>query len=191
MQSFPSAFIGWITGIQYHYEGVKVVSELTQSRLQSLLHYDPCTGVFTWLVQKSSRRKVGDEAGGICGNGYRQIGLDGKLYLTHRLAWLWMIGEWPKDQIDHINGVRDDNRWSNLREATNAENCQNLKINSNNKSGYMGVSWHAKKGKWKAQISSTGCNKYLGQFTSPEDAHAAYLAAKAIVHPFQPAPRAE
>lgn len=161
---------------------------LTQSRLKELLHYCPVTGVFTWIVARQ-RARCGDAAGRINHDGYRQIGIDGKRYSTHRLAWLYMTGEWPERQIDHRNGVRDDNRWSNLREATNAENGQNRGVRSNSTSGFMGVTWSKKLGMWQAQIGIAGRVKYLGYFTTQEDAHAAYLAAKAKHHQFQPTVR--
>ena len=165
------------------------MTELTQSRLRELLHYCPERGVFTWIVAAGRRVRVGDVAGYAKPDGYRQIMVNGKQYYAHRLARLYMTGAWPKDQIDHINGVTGDNRWANLREATHAQNQQNMAISSANKSGYMGVSWHGKAGNWQAQIKISGRNKHLGYFTSPEDAHAAYLVAKANLHTFQPKPR--
>ncbi|MCK9994454.1 MAG: hypothetical protein Dbin4_02974, partial [Alphaproteobacteria bacterium] len=101
------------------------MAELTQSRLKELLHYDPDTGVFTRRVQTSSNARVGDVAGCLHPEGYRHIQIDGKRYAAHRLAWLYMTGEWPTNQLDHLNGVRDDNRWGNLREATHGQNQQN------------------------------------------------------------------
>ena len=90
---------------------------LTAARLRELLQYDPETGVFTRLVKTSNGIKVGDVAGTADARGYILIRVDGWLHLAHRLAWLHMTCEWPKGMIDHINGVRDDNRWSNLRRA--------------------------------------------------------------------------
>ena len=161
----------------------------TQERLKELLSYDQNTGVFVWLAQTSSRAKIGDIAGTLMAIGYRLIGIDGKLYRAHRLAWFYMTGDWPVAGMDHINGVKDDNRWDNLREATQAENSQNMAIRSDNTSGYMGVCWDRRKGKWQAQIKVAGRNKHLGYFDMPEAAHAAYLAAKAEIHTFQPIPR--
>lgn len=161
---------------------------ITQSRLKELLHYDPDTGVFTWLVSRQ-RIRCGDVAGCIRSDGYRKIGVVGKPYQAHRLAWLYMTGSWPKDGTDHRNGVKDDNRWDNLREATQCENNQNMAIPSTNTSGFMGVSWDAQAGKWKAAIGIAGRVKNIGRFTTPEAAHAAYLSAKAETHTFQPTPR--
>lgn len=162
---------------------------ITQSRLKELLSYDPETGVFTRIVRTSSNARIGDIAGCLTPYGYRQISIDGKDYLSHRLAWLYMTGAWPTDQMDHINGVRDDNRFVNLHEATDAENQQNRALPSNNTSGFLGVSWHKPTNKWRADIMIAGHQKFLGYFTTPEAAHEAYLAAKAIHHPFQPTPR--
>ena len=159
---------------------------ITQSRLQELLHYSPDTGVFTRLVQTSSRVKIGDIAGGLNQKGYRQITIDGKKHSAHRLAWFYMTGDWPIAGIDHRNGVKDDNRWRNLREATHAENGQNMAMYRNNTSGFMGVSWDHKMQKWQASLMTNGHHKHLGRFDMPEAAHAAYLAAKADLHTFQP-----
>jgi hypothetical protein len=98
-----------------------------------------------------------------------------------------MTGEWPHEDMDHRNGVRDDNRWVNLREATSAENHQNRAVRSN--SGLMGVSWKANCKKFEASIMSRGRQMYLGQFDDKHEAHAAYLAAKAKLHTFNPTVR--
>lgn len=157
----------------------------TQSHLKELLHYDPETGVFTWAVSRSGVR-IGDVAGCLKRNGYRYIGVDGRDYLAHRLAWLYMTGLWPADQIDHINGVKDDNRLVNLREATHLQNHQNRALDVKNTSGFLGVSWHRVTEKWRAYISVGGQQKHLGLFTRPEDAYAAHLTAKAELHTFNP-----
>lgn len=165
--------------------------DLTAERLRELFHYDPETGAFTWKMLTSPRGgvKIGDVAGSIDTKGYRIIRIDGRDHKAHRLAWLYMIGEWPKDQVDHRNGTPADNRFANLREATRAENGQNRATSKNNTSGFTGVSWHGRDRKWRAQIRAGGRNQHLGMFASAEDAHAAYLAAKAELHPFQPIPR--
>ena len=160
-----------------------------QDRLQKLLDYDPDTGLFTWLVRTNKRIKIGAAAGSPHNEGYRQIKIDGEKHLAHRLAWLWMTGDWPAHQLDHINGIRDDNRWDNLREATQAENNQNMAMHRDNTSGFMGVCWHRLAGKWMAQIRVAGRSRYLGLFTTPEAAHEAYVAAKSELHTFQPIPR--
>lgn len=95
------------------------MSKLTQEVLKSLLYYDPETGIFVWLVTRQ-RSPAGKEAGGYDEKGYRRICVNGTKVRAHRLAWLYMTGEWPEDQLDHINGLKDDNRFVNLREATNS-----------------------------------------------------------------------
>ena len=161
------------------------MTELTQPRLKKLLHYAPETGVFTWRA-KRQRVKVGGVAGTQHPDGYLRIMIDRKRYAAHRLAWLYVHGAWPVDQIDHRNGVRVDNRAANLRAATASQNQHNSKIRKNNTSGMMGACWHKDNQKWVAHITIAGRQKYLGYFATPEAAHAAYLAAKAEHHPFQP-----
>lgn len=162
---------------------------LTAERLRELLSYDPATGEFLRLATPRNASKAGDVAGCVV-DGYRRISVDGRQYQGHRLAWLHAHGRWPADQIDHVNGIRDDNRLCNLREATNAENLQNLTARSNSRSGLLGVSWHARAGKWMGQITHNRKLHYLGLFATAEEAHVAYLEAKAKLHTFQPVPLA-
>lgn len=156
--------------------------ELTAERLRELLHYDPETGVWTWLVRTSYRIKVGDPVGTDNGHGYIRTSIDGNRYLLHRLAWLWTTGEWPTSMIDHVNGVRNDNRWVNLRLVSNAENGQNRRTaRGGGRSGLLGVSPH--QGKYTSQIHVAGRKIHIGVFDTPEQAHEAYLAAKRRLHP--------
>lgn len=111
---------------------------LTQARLKELLRYDPDTGNFTWLVRVGGIVTVGNRAG-TAQKGYIRIGLASKGYQAHRLAYLYMTGAWPNAQIDHVNGVRSDNRWQNLREATHSENQCNVSAQANNAVGFKGV----------------------------------------------------
>ena len=156
---------------------------LTQERLKELLHYDPNTGNFIWLVRTSNRFCVGDVAGSLSNKGYKYTQIDGCKYRASRLAWFYMTGEWPKDQVDHFNTIRNDDRWCNLREATNRINAQNKrKAQNNNKTGFLGVSpAHDYKG-FIAQITFNGEVQYLGTFDTPELAHKAYLDAKRVMH---------
>lgn len=113
-------------------------------------------------------------------NGYLTITIDKRAYLAHRLAWLYMTGEWPSDYIDHIDGVPAHNAWDNLREATQTQQNANTRLRKNNTSGYRGVKWHKGCQKWNANIQVNGKSRYLGLFDSKEDAYAAYaVAAKA------------
>jgi hypothetical protein len=144
--------------------------DLTAEYLRSVLDYDPETGVFEWRKRRQGiHHKRGLRAGSApnaCG--YIQISVNRKIYLAHRLAWLWMTGNWPADQIDHINGERSDNRWTNLREATSSQQNSNTRISRNNTSGYKGVTWCH--GKYVAQIVHNGKTYYLGRFTCPKQA---------------------
>jgi hypothetical protein len=148
---------------------------ITAERLRELLHYDPDTGVLTWLVSTGNRVRIGDAAGYARSDGYRGIKVGGQRFLVHRLAWLYVHGEFPSADIDHINGIPDDNRLANLRLATNSQNMGNRRKNANNRSGFKGV--FSDRGKWRAQIKVSGCRHYLGLFDTPADAHAAYLRA--------------
>jgi hypothetical protein len=163
-------------------------NEITAEQVRECLDYDKSTGVFLWRGQRPGV-KVGDIAGTCHDKGYKRICLDGKLYFAHRLAWLYVHGRWPAYEIDHINGVRDDNRIENLREATSAENHQNLGRQPKNTSGHPGVSWHRFSGKWYARIRATGGRRHLGYFDTAEEAAAAYRQAKSNLHPFQPTAR--
>lgn len=158
------------------------MTDLTVERLRELLDYDPDTGLFTWRVRTSKCVTVGAIAGCL-DKGYLRIQIDRRLHLAHRLAWLYITGDWPPAQIDHINGIRDDNRIANLRAATRAENMHNRrKPHSNTTSGYLGVSRY--RGKFMAQIKLDGKSKFLGLFDTPEEAHAVYLEAKRRLHPY-------
>jgi hypothetical protein len=151
-------------------------SELTQERLKLFLAYDPSTGIFTWL-QGGHKYKPGTVAGYINDSGYSLIWVSGRDYRAHRLAWFHVYGRWPLGEIDHINGNPSDNRITNLREATRANNTANSRKPITNKSGYKGVSWHAQGRCWQAHIKNNGVNHYLGHFQCPKQAHAAYCEA--------------
>lgn len=150
---------------------------MKQQELKALLHYEPATGAWTWLVTRSRVAIAGDPAGTINAHGYRIINIGGRLHRAHRLVFLYMTGAWPAELVDHKNGTRDDNRWANLREATLKQNSASAARPVNNTSGFKGVyfSKHAKR--WRAQISIDRRTKNLGYFDTPEAAHRAYLAA--------------
>ncbi len=155
---------------------------------RELLDYCPGTGVFRWRVPAGRYGHI--PAGTIAGrtseaNGYHHIHVGGALKAAHRLAWLWMTGEWPKEEIDHRNRQRADNRWSNLREATTAQNLQNKNRYRNNTSGCPGVHWRPTVGKWQARIGVHGKRISLGHWATAEEAAAAYERAKPIYHSFK------
>jgi hypothetical protein len=155
-------------------------NNLTQDRLKALVNYDADTGNFTWNLSRQKCRS-GDKAGCKMRSGYVCIRIDDCLHYAHRLAWLYVTGKFPAEQVDHINGNREDNRFANLREATNAENAQNRR-RKDNKSGYTGV--RKENQKWLAEIKINYKPMRIGLFATPEEARAAYLEAKHKFHPF-------
>lgn len=158
-------------------------------QLKELLDYSPDTGEFRWKVSRGAVVSAGDLAGNTQTGGYSQIKCRGHMYMAHRLAWLFTYGNWPKHHIDHKNGIRKDNRIANLRECSPTENGQNRNLGRKNTSGFFGVSFYKPTSKWKAQIMLGGVKKHLGYYPTPEQAHQAYLEAKAKLHTFQPIPR--
>lgn len=146
--------------------------ELTQAHLKELLHYDPETGHFTWLVTRRGTAVAGSRAGSDGGRGYIRIEIEGIKHRAHRLAFLYMTGTLPPKHVDHINRDKPDNRWSNLRPATNQENAGNVAPRRNNTSGHLGVSWHKRDGKWRAQGARDGRRIHLGYFDNLEEATA-------------------
>lgn len=141
---------------------------LTQEELKSNLHYDSETGIFTRKISRHPKYKIGGIAGCLHNCGYLRISINKKSYLAHRLAWLYMTGEFPLSGIDHINNDPLDNRFYNLREANKSENGQNRSKNKNNKSGFKGVCFDNNRGKWVAQIMANGKRKFLGYFETAE-----------------------
>lgn len=156
---------------------------LEQSLLRNLLRYDPHTGKLFWSTRRFGV-KLGKEAGRERRDGYRDIKIFGKLYLSHRLVWLYVRGRWPEKFIDHINGNKADNRIENLRECSHSQNSANRPAQLNNKCGLKGVhkvKWSSGKTRWKAQIFITRDKSpkeviYLGCYKSKSKAHAAYIA---------------
>ena len=155
---------------------------LTVEHLKNALIYDPDTGKFVWNTRPSRAVKAGDVAGCVEKRiGYVTIGIKGRIYKAHRLAWLYVYGQWPKGLIDHVNGDKADNRIANLRDVFADGNSQNVrKPNSRNKSGFMGVIWF--QNKWRASMSVNGKSKWLGDYNTPEEAHQIYLEAKRKYH---------
>lgn len=155
---------------------------LTHARLLALVRYDPETGAFT---AKAGRPDVeaGKRLGSITGKGYLHLSIDGRLYLLHRLAWFYMTGRWPP-KVDHRNRRKADNRWVNLREATQAQNRMNSGARKDNVAGLKGVGARAN-GRFQATINKDGKRTHLGYFSTAEEAHAAYVrAAKATYGQF-------
>lgn len=150
-------------------------------RVHDLLEYDGETGLFKWRFSKG-RSIAGNLAGCISkSTGYIEIGIDKASFKAHRLAWFMTYGTWP-DTVDHKNGVKTDNRISNLREATQSENKRNSGAHRDNASGYKGVSYAKKEKKWVAWIMVRGKSIRLGGFMTPEDAANAYADAASKLH---------
>ena len=147
----------------------------TREQVAERLIYEPSTGVFRWRKQVGQLTKGGSVAGGVNSHGYHRISILDRAYATHRLAWLLMTGEWPADQIDHIDGNKSNNAWSNLRAATGKQNCANKK--TTNRLGLKGVRLDKRWQRYYAQIEINGRSKHLGSFGTAEAAHDAYMKA--------------
>lgn len=140
---------------------------LTIERLRELLTYDSDTGAFTWIKAPGRNyRYVGKPAGRRDSNGYLIVGIDGNLYMAHRLAWFWTHKAWPEKQLDHRNRITDDNRMVNLREATYVQNSHNVGLQSRNVSGVRGVCYRPSRGIWRARVRHEGRDIYL--YESPD-----------------------
>lgn len=169
---------------------------VTQADVKALLDYDPETGQ---LINKVLRNKNGAPKGAIAGSikhcrpkssgkqkkYYVIVSIQRKQYRAHRIIWLWMTGEWPKEEIDHIDGDGTNNKWLNLRQVTTAENGKNKCLLNTNTSGYMGVNWDKSRGKWCAYIKSNRRKIHLGRFVTLEDAVAKRKSAEVALgfHP--------
>lgn len=153
---------------------------ITQEELKSKLNYNCETGLFTWKQSSSNRIKIGGIAGNTWfnkhnGKIYKRIFVKDKLYYSHRLAWFYVYGAWPEQEIDHVNGNGEDNRLINLRCVSSSENKKNMKIKSSNNSGVSGISFHKKANKWMCRITVNKKTIYIGLF---EDINDATLAIK-------------
>lgn len=165
------------------------VASVKHSEVCKYLHYDEETGDFFWKLDKGSAAKAGNKAGKINPrSGYWFISLNKVSMSAHRLAWFYCYKEWPELQIDHINGIRTDNRISNLRQCTHKQNMQNVyrkKLDSEISSEFAGVHWDKKRGKWCAIIGADSRRTFLGHFHNERKAFMAYLIAKKVLHDMQ------
>ena len=150
---------------------------LTQPELKSLLHYNPDTGIFVRLTKSAFCVNVGDIAGGLSVKGYTVIKVNNRQYRAQRLAFLYMTGSFPKLTVDHINGIKTDNRWNNLRDVSNQENNRNRKLSTTNNSGCVGVLWYKPNNKWVSYIYMNSKRIHLGYFSSFFNAVAARKSA--------------
>lgn len=157
-------------------------SGLSAERARELFSYDPETGVITWKVSLSNRAQAGAAAGSLRTAGYIDVFVGGKRVAAHRLAWLLYHGTWPDKFLDHVNGIRTDNRMANLRQADYRLNSQNQrKAHKGSRTGYLGVTLVGEV--FRSRIQVDGRQKLLGDFKTPAEAYAAYLAAKRSLHP--------
>ncbi len=157
----------------------------TQEQLKAVVSYCPDTGLFTRIAVTCNRVKVGDIPSHVNGEGYVNFRVNGILHKAHRLAWLYMHGEWPSGQLDHINGIRTDNRICNLRIATNSQNQQNrIAPRKDNETKLTGVGFFSPRNKWRARIAINKNLHFLGYFDSKDAAAAAYMKAKNELHKF-------
>lgn len=157
-------------------------TDLEVNHLKSLVSYDPETGLFRWKKNRGGTARSGELAGCRMANGYWKISIGNRPFLGHRLAWFYQTGSWPDCQIDHVNGVRDDNRFSNLRQSTHTENARNHGSGKRNKSGCVGVFWLDKPGKWWAYIHYNRKNVNLGKFDTYDEAVAARKHAESELY---------
>lgn len=159
-------------------------NKITQAQVKDLISYSPLTGLFKWVGCKKHNRN-GFPAGSIkvskSGNRYLMLYLNGFRYRAHRIAFLYMTGSFPCDEVDHINGDGMDNRWRNLREVTTTENSRNQKLRCTNKSGVSGVCWDKHKRKWAAAIHDNCKRIHLGFFDKKDSAIRVRYAAEKIL----------
>lgn len=154
---------------------------LTQEYLKTILSYDPNTGDFTNIINRANNAvKAGSKTGCANGQGYINVRVSGKIYQAHRLAWLYVYGSWPKNNIDHINGLPGDNRIKNLRDVTVRANGQNRIEHRNGK--LLGANYNISKKKWSSSIQVNGKQKHLGYFSTELEAHNKYLQALEALH---------
>lgn len=168
----------WFVATMFHLTGAFPFwsqAMITQNELKELIIYDDETGEFRW-AKNHGKCRSGTLAGCVRG-GYRSININKNRYLAHRLAWLYVYGEHPHMDIDHINEIKTDNRISNLRIANRKENIRNQSIKASNTSGFKGVHYKKDKGRWCARIRTDSGRIFLGYYSTPEDAHKAYVIA--------------
>lgn len=156
---------------------------VTHAQLISLFQYDPATGLFTRRIARGSRI-AGEQAGTLLSDGYWQIAIDARCYAAHRLAWLYMTGKWPSEQIDHIDTDKGNNRFSNLRDVTETVNKQNIRKAPRGKkhSPLLGAHWNSAKQNWRSAIKVNGKIEALGVFRTDAEASSAYIEAKRLLH---------
>lgn len=154
--------------------------KLTQERIMGILDFSSCDGGLIWRCPRPGT-KSGGKAGTLNGRGYWQTGIDGKVYLNHRIVFLLYYGYLPK-YLDHIDGDKCNNNIKNLRPCSHFENCFNTKIRSNNTSGVKGVYWHKESKKWIARVQANGKESFLGRFNNIKLAELAVKNERYAIH---------
>lgn len=156
---------------------------MTQEELKKILYYAPETGNFYWKIS-NGQKLAWSLAGSLGVDGHIKLCINYTSYRANRLAWIYMTGEIPSNniQVDHKNRIRTDNRWDNLRLATNSQNNRNRNLLKNNTSGYRGVAFNKQANKWQAQIRYNNRRKNLGHFNTAEEASKAYMEAAVKFH---------
>jgi len=148
---------------------------MLHKKLLSLIKFNELTGLWSWKYRPTAKKEWNTRyahkiAGTTLKNGYVHIRIDGKLYYAHRLAWFYMTGDWPKEEIDHIDGNPSNNMWENLREATCSENLCNSKKKIDNTSGHKGIYFYEKRNTWYAIIHKNGKRVFYKAFKTKQDA---------------------
>lgn len=161
---------------------MKALTLPSQNYIKSVLDYNLETGVFTWKYRNDvpkewNTRRAGSIAGRTDKRGYITITIYKRHFYAHRLAWLWMTGECPYDDVDHRDRNPSNNKWSNLRRGSRTQNHGNRAISPKNTSGFKGVSLFKRDGTWRSQIQINGENIHLGYYLTPEKAHEVYMKA--------------
>lgn len=157
-------------------------SDLTAEHLKEILHYNPTTGIWTWLKTAANKRRfVGGDAGSVDSKGYPIIKINSSLYKSHRFAWLYMTGGWPMGDLDHRDRDPSNCRWENLRQASRVQNNINNEKNLG-RSGLKGAAWSENDQKWKSSIRVNGNRIHLGYFDDAQQAHEVYRQASLTHH---------
>lgn len=148
--------------------------------IKACFSYDPQTGIVSWKTP--FRRREGFQAGSVSKKGYRRIFFKGRMYRNHRIAWLLTHGEWPQGQLDHVNGIKDDNRIDNLRIATDSQNQFNRKLSRRNTSGFKGVHFCKSSGLWKAEVYVNYKKHSVGRYRTRQAAAEAARLKREELH---------
>lgn len=150
---------------------------VSQERLKQLMHYDPLTGVMCRIASTGNATKIGVPVKSTDTKGYLICRIDKKLYRVHRLAFLYVTGAMPSANIDHKNGIKTDNAFSNLRDVSQSKNQMNKRVQKNNTSGHTGVIYIKQADRWRANVKMDGVTRCLGHFKTKEEAVAVRDAA--------------